>query len=744
MKKLAFFIPVFVMVFLSVNCSSDDIQIPRNTLDEGEFETLYSFGFDEENGLTTKEEVTGTAFTISANQEEANRMPGVSGNALFFDGLSTYVSGEVPSMDLPGGLLTVSLWAAVKSYPVGTAGMVTLISPETKSGVVVGIDKYGRVVVQVYVNGALQTTVATGEVIPRFQWTHVLVSVDTKRGVVTTYLNKNRIAESGTAIGLINWPEGSTEVILGKNAFGERLGQFDIDYFSGALDEVKIIRGRPEVADVSMLFSSVTPPSAVNFNTDFSYLAEDTNRPIYHPIPDYGWTNEPNGLMYYQGEYHMFYQKNDVFLGIAQQNWGHMKSEDLVSWEDLNSVLWPTSNSYDNFGAWAGDTTLDEEGNPVIVYTGVDGRKATIALAVSLDGMKTFKKYDHNPIISGRPSDVNLDFRDPFIWKEGKTWYMIVGAGIAGIGGNTVLYASNDLYNWEDSYKGIFFQGQIADGEGEFWEVPIIHEFPNGKYLFLVQKTPDASSPARSFYWIGEFNGSRFIPDHEQARNLEVINGFLSPTVTTDAEGRTTAIGIIPDEVSPEFQKEAGWAHLFSIPQVWNLDPNNELEIAPHPNLEAYRGSLSEYHDLSLSPEKSDYLNESGRYYEIAATLNTGTASKIGFILGASDDGREQLKVYYDVPSQQWVIDASESSLAEGARKDVRTGSYPIAAGETFDIRIFVDGSVLEVFINGADHFTGRFFPTLPSSDGIEVFVEGGNATAENIKIWEMHSNPNL
>ena len=69
MKKLAFFIPVFVMVFLSVNCSSDDIQIPRNTLDEGEFETLYSFGFDEENGLTTKEEVTGTAFTISANQE---------------------------------------------------------------------------------------------------------------------------------------------------------------------------------------------------------------------------------------------------------------------------------------------------------------------------------------------------------------------------------------------------------------------------------------------------------------------------------------------------------------------------------------------------------------------------------------------------------------------------------------------------------------------------------------------------
>jgi sucrose-6-phosphate hydrolase SacC (GH32 family) len=363
---------------------------------------------------------------------------------------------------------------------------------------------------------------------------------------------------------------------------------------------------------------------------------------------------------------------------------------------------------------------------------------------VSFDDMETFVKYDQNPVIAGRPSGVNLDFRDPFIWKEGNTWYMVIGAGIAGVGGNTVLYASNDLYNWKDSYQGIFYQGQIADGEGEFWEVPIVHKFPNGKYMFLVQKTPDASSPARTFYWIGNFNGKQFIPDHEEARDFEVINGFLSPTVTVDAEGRTTAIGIIPDEVSPIFQQQAGWAHLFSLPQVWELNSNNELQITPHPNISKYRGEMSEYSNVSLTPEVKDYLNERGRYYEIGATFNTGSASKIGFVLGRSDDGTEQLKVFYNIDTQEWVIDASQSSLAEGVRKDIRRGAYyPIAAGETFDVRIFVDGSVLEVFINGEDHFTGRFFPTLPSADGIEIFVEGGNATAENVKIWKMQSSSN-
>lgn len=743
MKKLKYFILFLSMAAFSVNCTNDELDIPRNTLDESGFDVLYSFGFDQENGLSTTEGVTGTEFSIIANGDEANRMQGVQEKALFFDGLSTFVKGEIPTPDLPRGLLTISLWTAVKSYPIGTAGIVTLMSPGGNSGVVVGINKFGNVVVQLYVNGALQTTVASEEAIPRHQWSHVTVSIDTKRGQVTTYLDKERIAQKTTATGLITWPEETTELFIGKNAFGERLGAFEIDHFSGALDEIKIIEGRPEVADVSSLFHAVTPPTSVDFNTSFEFLAEDTNRPIYHPIPDYGWTNEPNGLMYFNGAYHMFYQKNDVFLGIAQQNWGHMKSQDLVTWQDMKSVLWPTANPYDNFGAWAGDTALDEDGNPVIVYTGVDGVKASIALAVSRDNMQTFEKYDQNPVIDGRPADVNLDFRDPFVWKEGDTWYMIVGAGIAGVGGNTVLYSSNDLYNWEESYQGIFFQGQMADGEGEFWEVPIIHQFPNGKYIFLVQKTPDASSPARSFYWIGDFNGQEFIPDHQEAKDLEVINGFLSPTVTVDAEGRTTAIGIIPDEVSPAFQKEAGWAHLFSLPQVWELDSNNELEVSPHPNLAAYRGEMNEYTNLQLTPGGTDYIEESGRHYEIAANINTGTASKVGFILGRSEDGKEQLKLYYDVSTQEWVIDASESSLAEGARKDVRRGAYPISAGESFDVRIFVDGSVLEVFVNGQDHFTGRFFPTLPSADGIEMFVEGGNATASKVKIWEMESSAN-
>jgi sucrose-6-phosphate hydrolase SacC (GH32 family) len=257
--------------------------------------------------------------------------------------------------------------------------------------------------------------------------------------------------------------------------------------------------------------------------------------------------------------------------------------------------------------------------------------------------------------------------------------------------------------------------------------------------MLLLQKTPDGT-PAITTYWIGQFENGVFTPDFVEPKKLEVVNGFLSPAVTKDNEGNVTAIGIIPDEVKAKFQMDQGWANLFSIPQVWELDNNNDILIKPHPNLKEIRGDKTSFSGLTIQESNSNYLNGyNGRHFEMEASINIGDANEIGILLGKSPNGDEEYRVYYDVSYQQWVVDASKSSLSDLVRKDIRRGDYIIDPNTTIKLRIYVDGSVLEVFIDDKAHFTGRFFPTLNNASNVDLFVKGGQASADII-IYELNN----
>lgn len=725
MKLLStIFLAVF-MVSLTSSCSKDDEPVPpvippAETLDE-----VVSFKFNETTGTTTLESNTNSNFAISGNS--INRMPGVKSNALFFDGLSNQVAGTLPGNLLSGSQFCLSLWASPKSYPVGKAAMFASTSKESKTGVMVGINKFGQIVVQYYLGGTFYEQV-TSQSLPRDTWSFIMVGISPKSRLIKIFLNTEIIVNTPISSGNISWPANNTPFSIGKNTGGEMIGIYDVDYFPGALDELMIYTGQltQEIVDAEYIkYSPPSPPVSYQLNIDYS---DDTNRPAYHAVPDYGWANESYGLIYLQNKYHMFFQKNDVFLGIAQQNWGHFTSSDLVNWEEQNAVLWPTEG-WDQAGIWSGCSVILNDGTPAVAFTGVDGSKAGIGTARSTDNYQTLHKDSYNPVISKAPSNVNMDFRDPYIWKKDGMYHMIVGSGISTTGGNVVYYKSEDFKTW--NYVGIAYQGQKNEGEGQFWEMPVIYEFPNGKEMLLVQKTPD-STPAITTYWIGQFENGVFTPDFEQAKKLEVVNGFLSPTVTKDAQGQITAIGIIPDEVDAAFQMKQGWANLFSVPQVWELDNNNKIQIKPHPNLDNLRGTQSTFNNLTLENGGTNYLNNyNGRHFEIKATIKTGDANQVGFIFGKSPDNQEVYKVYYDFSKQQWILDASKSSLSPLVRKDIRTGNYAITRGSTINLRVFVDGSVLEVFIDDEAHFTGRFFPTLTNATGVDMFAIGGTANAD-------------
>ena len=725
---------ISVLLLLIAGCKSDDgTTVPPD--DDGggvlPITELFEFQFNESTGTTTSESNTGNSFPIMGRG--INRMPGVTGNALFFDGLSNEISGSLTTSDLPTDRIIVSLWVSPKSYPIGTASMLALTQEGSSTGMMIGINKSGRMVVQYFINGGFFQQV-TNEVIPRDQWNHIVVGLNTTDRNISIYLNNSPVRNSNISAGSISWPAGNTPISIGKNTMSEMKGIFDIDHFSGALDEVRIYNGMLSSDVVSTIRSEYSPPQNVQYVINIDYSG-DANRPTYHAIPDYGWANESYGLIFQDNQYHMFYQKNDVFLGIAQQNWGHFTSNDLINWDEQNAVLWPSPQGWDNFGCWSGSSIELNDGTPAVVYTGVDGIKAGIGVATSSDNYQTLDKYSENPVVPVAPSDVDLDFRDPFVWEKDGLYHMLVGSGKSLVGGNVVYYNSPDFSNW--SYQGIAFQGSIGSGEGAFWEVPILYEFPNGKEMLLVQKTPD-NTPARTFYWIGQFENGTFTPDFAQAKNLEVVNGFLSPTVTKDTNGSITAIGIIPDEVASEFQMEQGWANLFSVPQVWELDGSNTINIKPHPNLSSLRGNEISFSGISLKEGGSNYLNDySSRHFEISTTINTGTASQIGFILGKSPGGEEEYKVFYDMTTQEWVVDASNSSLDTRVRRDIRKGGYSITPGSTVGVRIFIDGSVLEVFVDDKAHFTGRFFPTFTNASGVDLFVKGGTATAD-VSLYEI------
>ena len=717
------FLAVLFLV-LTISCKKEDgpdnpVIPPAENLNE-----VVAFKFNETTGVTTNESHTKSNYEIKGNS--INRMPGVTGNALFFDGLSNQVSGTLPTNLLSSSQFGLSMWVSPKSYPIGTAAMMALTSEGSDTGIMVGINRFGQIVVKYFLGGTKYEKVTT-QSLPRNTWSFIMVGISPKNSLIRIFMNSQIIVNAPITTGNISWPATNTPFSIGKNTDGEKIGIYDVDYFSGALDEVMIYSGLLTQEIVNTKYASYKPPTTVAYQTGNDY-SDDSNRPVYHAVPDYGWANESYGLIYLQNKYHMFFQKNDVFLGIAQQNWGHFTSPDLVNWEEQDAVLWP-DEGWDQAGIWSGCAIILKDGTPAVAYTGVDGRKAGIGTARSADNFQTLVKDSYNPVIPQAPYQVDLDFRDPFIWEKDGTYHMIVGSGISSIGGNVVHYKSMDFKNWD--YTGIAYQGQKNDGEGQFWEMPVVYEFPNGKEMLLVQKTPD-TTPAVTTYWIGQFENGIFTPDFEQGRKLEVINGFLSPTVTKDSQGLITAIGIIPDEVDAAFQRDQGWANLFSVPQGWELANDNTILIKPHPNLENLRGTQSNFSNLALKSDGMNYFgNYTGRHFELKATIHTGDADQVGFILGKSPDYQEAYKVYYDFSKQQWIVDASGSSLSTLVRKDIRTGNYSINRGATINVRVFVDGSVLEVFVDDKAHFTGRFFPTRADAKGVDMFAKGGSATAD-------------
>lgn len=678
-----------------------------------------TWSFDWTNPLQASDGQTFLQLhTVKKNLE---LVKGIEGMGVRTDGYSTWLTA-----DLPQGIECVDGYFALESFPTDTASLMGIKGE--KHSVAVCADRFGNLQLEIG-NTQNVSCYSLQQKISRYEWFHVTLSVINGSPVVT--LNgkvcsidipeKNALADFST-------------LLVGKGFYEKKIGMYDITAINGLIDEISVNGKMLAKAEMNALLKQ-TPVLAV----PEIRFAHDFNRPKYHLLPAANWTNETHGLFYHNGKYHIFNQKNASSILLRQINWGHFTSPDLLHWTEEKPALTP-DRPYDKNGIWSGCAVIDDAGVPRLFYTS-GGDKMGVGMASPEDEtLVEWVKSDLNPIIEEKPEMYSrTDMRDQYVWKEGNVWYMIIGFGLEKVEqphGTLLLYKSDDLEHW--SFVHLLFEGNPAvDQSGIFWEMPVFKKMGN-KYVLLVNRVPQEGIPARTQYWVGDFKDEKFIPDSPIPQNLEVINRLLSPSVVDTPDGQVTAIAIIPDEIGGPANYENGWAHLYSMPRVWNLK-DSKICQSPHPVMKELRKEHQYFPKQTLSESNPLVLSKEGHQLEIETTFYPYDSNRFGFVLCKNPDNSEYTKIYYDVANQELVVDQTHSSERKFIPLRVRKDVYKLDISKPIKLQLFIDGSVVEGFINGEDAFTTRIFPLKENSTQVELFADGSQTEVET-SIWKLES----
>ena len=330
-------------------------------------------------------------------------------------------------------------------------------------------------------------------------------------------------------------------------------------------------------------------------------LSQDPRRPQFHLLPIHNWMNDPNGPIYFEGKYHMFFQYNPEGPTWGNMSWNHAISEDMIHWKNHPVVLMPTPNGPDAAGCFSGSTMLSEQGGKprvYAIYTGVVKDKAhetvrneslreSQCLAWSEDPMLMQWTKLPQPVIPTPPEGLAITgFRDPSVWKQGDDYFLTVGSGIEKVGGCVLLYRPKDLMHWEYIHPliGGAWNGQYTSnpvGDSEMWECPDFFPLDGGHVLIY-------SSMGKIIWQSGSLDKTTMKFQPEKSGLLD-LDSFYAPKTQLDAQGRRILWGWIPERRSQSEMIEAGWSGIMSLPRVLSLDPDGSLRMRVLPQATTLR-----------------------------------------------------------------------------------------------------------------------------------------------------------
>ncbi len=458
-------------------------------------------------------------------------------------------------------------------------------------------------------------------------------------------------------------------------------------------------------------------------------LADDPHRPGYHLTAPAHWLNDPNGLIQYDGTYHLFYQYNPGGPFHGSIHWGHATSDDLLTWTDQPVALAPDPDGPDRDGCWSGCAVVDDDGTPTILYTGGRGRDQLPCLATAANEELTgWNRDPRNPIIETVPVDPPLletdnwaaEFRDHCVWQADGVWYHLIGAGLEDGGGVVLLYRGESLDSWE--YVGPLLSGEY-NRPFTVWECPELLEF-DGRQLLHVSNY----ETVRYVVGTADLEAPDFAVEHEGIIDHGCL--YAPQSLETD-NGRQLMWGWLKPDRTVDAQWDAGWSGCFSLPRELSLDAEGRLRQHP-------AGELRELRDRHVAVETTladgDFteLSLSGNCYELSLTAECDPDATLELGVFESPARSERTTIRYDGTAVG--VDRSESSHSHEIGTDEQRVDVP---GETLDLQVFVDGSVLELFINGRECLTCRVYPTRRDADGVSLSAVGGDVVVE-LDGWEL------
>ncbi len=450
-------------------------------------------------------------------------------------------------------------------------------------------------------------------------------------------------------------------------------------------------------------------------------VAGDRLRPGFHFLPAARFMNDPNGCIQVNGVYHMFFQ-HLAFWGekdaTGGPGWGHAVSRDLVRWERWPIALVPVPGTYDAAAVASGCCVL-ADGLPIIVYTSVPPQAQS--LARSFDGMKTWQRYRGNPVIATPPPIPGLEdgFRDPFIWREGDRWRMLVGSGIRDRGGTVLLYESPDLLAWE-------FLSALSTGMGPDcvqWECP--NFFPLGEHWVLIvsplfRSIPSLRGPVQ--YTVGRYDGRRFEHGDWHLLDLGGPGVFYAPNSLEDDKGRRILWGWLMGGGEPG----SPWHGSLTLPRELELGPDLRLRTWPVAEADTLReASLADVGERELKPGEP---------------LDVAQGTQLDVVIELRPWGLGRLEVQLFRPEADGQPITVSFDLATGElRCGAQVGTLPRNGADMCTLRILADRSVIEVY---ADHREVMSILAAPSAGAAGLRLSAVNAPVQlnRTRVWRMAS----
>jgi len=485
------------------------------------------------------------------------------------------------------------------------------------------------------------------------------------------------------------------------------------------------------------------PSTSESFKSDFNphrfRLAGDPHRPGYHFLAPANWMDDPNGVIQFNGEFHLFYQwiPNSPSRSGGPFHWGHAVSNDLVNWRDLPIALSPTPGGPDQEGCWSGSSVNNQE-IPTIIYHGRVKGKNTACLATSVDNLITWKKHPSNPVIVEASNTNELPVGDPYVWYENSWWYCVMGSHTK-VGGAAILYRSKNLKQWE--YLGPLLTGK-KEKTAAAWE--FVNFFSLGKKHFL---TASLYNAWKSIYFSGTYKNHQF--SSEFWTDLDSGGHFYAPYVFSDDQKRQIMMAWSWEGRHEDLFIAAGWSGVHILPRVLSSQPDGTLRFFPIPELQRLRGDHQHLQNKQIQLKDKKLLSKfKGDMVEILAVLEPGNSYSVGLRVLASPGCEEETLISFEQASKKITIDRRKASLDDRVHKHVyRTqpvpmkhhGSVRLEEGESLTLHVFVDRSIVEVFVNNRLCMTSRIYPTQKDSTGVGLFVTGGSAKLRSLDVWQIN-----